>query len=485
MKVLLVNPNSEIAETSWEYRRAVVPILPQGIAYISAVLERNGIEILVIDQYAENMGNNRLIDRIDEEAPDIVGFSCLTAAMSNVARIIAGIRLLRKGIKVVLGNIHATVFADELLRDGLADVIVRGEGEESMLELVLTINQGMDLHSVKGISFMNGGEVCHNCDREAVGNLDELPYPAWHLFNLRNYKKVPLVALRNTIFPIQASRGCPYKCFFCSQEKMHKGIRYRKVESVVDEIECMIKKFGVYYFGFNDAYFPFSIEYGIRFCEELIRRGLEKKIKWITETRVDMVNLDLLRKMKKAGVHLIMYGFEVGNQEVLSKTGKRTTLEQAKEAMRMTKKAKILSLGLFMLGLPGETIVSCEDTIRFANELDCDIAKFNIAVPLPGSEFFAGYIGKKEAVGDTSKFTSWFDWSSLSNSGQLLSTPQDVSSRELVDLQRKAMFSFYLKPRIIFRHLFITSFSDLYFGFYILARKYLKSFFRRSIISTK
>ena len=215
----------------------------------------------------------------------------------------------------------------------------------------------------------------------------------------------------------------------------------------------------------------------------IIKRKL--KIGWDARARVNTVDRDLLKKMKKAGVHLIMYGFEVGNQEVLSKTGKRTTLEQAKEAMRMTKKAKILSLGLFMLGLPGETIVSCEDTIRFANELDCDIAKFNIAVPLPGSEFFAGYIGKKEAVGDTSKFTSWFDWSSLSNSGQLLSTPQDVSSRELVDLQRKAMFSFYLKPRIIFRHLFITSFSDLYFGFYILARKYLKSFFRRSIISTK
>ncbi|MDO8489571.1 MAG: radical SAM protein, partial [Candidatus Omnitrophota bacterium] len=180
-------------------------------------------------------------------------------------------------------------------------------------------------------------------------------------------------------------------------------------------------------------------------------------------TRVDLVNLELLKKMKEAGAFLVMYGFEVGNQAILDKLKKGTTLQQARVAMEYTKKAGLMSLGLFMLGMPGETKQTCEQTIRFAKELDCDFVKFNAVIPYPGSELFELYMDKRRTVGELDKFNSWYDW--FSDSGDLLYAPEGMVSEELKDIQRKAMFSYYMRPKIILRNLFKRRIS-LKFLFY-------------------
>lgn len=476
MKVLLVNPSSRLAESSRLYSRFLAPLPPQGIAYVAAMLEKNGIKVSLIDQYARNLKNIELVKMINEGDYNIVGFSCLTSNMSNVEASIGLIKKLNKKIKIVLGNIHPTVFADELLRDKMADFIVRGEGEYSMLELASALRDRKDLTSVKGISFRDNGSLIHNADREPVGNLDELPYPAWHFLDLRCYKEVPLASLYGTAFPIQASRGCPYKCIFCAQEKLHKLPRYRNVKSVVDELEYMNKKFNVRIFGFNDAYFPFSYEHGMEFCNEVIRRGLNKKIVWGTELRIDQAIPALLKKMKEAGVHIILYGFEVGNQNILDSVKKKVKLEQAYQAMRFTKENKILTLGLFILGLPGENKETCEETIRFAKKLDCDFVKFNIAIPFPGSEFYEMYKHKLSGKlkEEPEKFTSWFDWANIK--GDLVYTPDGMTSKELLNIQRKAMFTYYIRPHMILRHLIKKSISlkNLCLGIYMLISRMLR-----------
>jgi len=477
MRVLLINPSSWVADTSWVFKTLLSPLPPQGIAYIAAVLEKDGVGVSLIDQYAVGLSNERLVSIIDRGAYDLVGFSCLTPTMGNVTAISGGIRKLKKEVKVVLGNIHATVFAEELLEEGIADIVVRGEGEYTMRQLTSVLKNHRDLSTVEGISFRQNGKVIRNTDREPIRNLDELPYPAWHLLDLRYYKEVALASLYETAFPMQASRGCPYRCIFCAQEKIHSLPRYRKIETVVDELEHMHKRFRVRTFGFNDAYFPFSFEHGMGFCEEVIARGLHKVIKWGTELRVDQANRALLKKMKEAGVHIIMYGFESGNQDVLNRAKKKARIEQAYEAMRLTKEAGILSLGFFILGLPGETKKTCQETIAFAKKLDCDFVKFNIAIPYPGSEFYEMHKDKlKEKLKEPEKFTSWYDWSTYKP--DLVYIPEGMTAQELIRMQRKAMFEFYVRPRIIIRHIIRRSISlrNFILGAYILVTRFLRNY---------
>ncbi|MFA5356847.1 MAG: radical SAM protein [Candidatus Omnitrophota bacterium] len=479
MKVVIVNPNSETVESSRRSRREfLTPIIPLGIAYIAAVLEQNGITAKVIDQVAERINKDELFKRIIAEKPDLVGFSCLTATMNNASNLSRRIRDYDKKIKIVLGNIHASIFADELLKEGAADIVVRGEGEYTMLELVSSIEKGNGFSGIKGISFLDGGKVYHNPDRQPIEDLDKLPYPAMHLFKLHKYTEVPLAAIYNSVASVvQASRGCPYRCIFCTQDKIHKRPRYRRMDSVIDEIEYMHDKYKMRYFGFADPYFPFSIESGMEFCDKFIKRGMHKKVRWVTEMRVDSVTPELLKRMKEAGAYLIMYGFEVGNSEILRGLKKGTTLEQARLAMKYTKKAGIMTLGLFMLGMPGETKQSCEETICFAKELDCDLVKFNITIPYPGSELFDLYISKKGELGELDKFNSWYDW--FSDSGELVYTPEGMNSKELKNIQRKAMFSFYMRPKIILRNLVRGRISPkfLFYGASILISGGLKVLF--------
>lgn len=481
---MLINPLSDLARLSSTYFRSVTPLPPLGLASLSAVLKNNNMDVFVEDQYASGISNEALIRKISDFAPQIVGFSCLTTAMSNVKRLVKGIKDAGIPTKIVLGNIHPTIFAEEVLAQGFADIIVRGEGEETFLEAAMALDRNIELEGIQGVSFLRKGKIIHNPEREIIEDLDTLVYPDWHSLDLKYYKRYPMLGIYNSlVLPVQASRGCSYNCLFCSQDKFYKKPRYRKITKVVDEIEYLYNEFNMKYIGFTDAYFPFSKDSGLEFCDEFIRRKLHKRIKWFTETRVDMVDLELMRRMKEANLYLIMYGFEVGNQKILDYTGKATTLEQARKAMEYTKKCHVRSLGLFMLGLPPDTKETCRQTIKFAKELDPDLVKFNIAVPFPGSVFFEENkykIGNIDKIDN--KFTSWHDWSSWD--GEIIYSSNAITKEELSNLQRKGMFDFYMRPGIILKHLIQRTFSlaDLCFGAMLLFKNYLKSC---KIISTK
>jgi len=428
------------------------------------------------------------LGQIKRYDPDVIGISCITPVINNVKFLVNEIRKFNKAT-IVLGNIHPTIFAEEILKERVGDIVVRGEGEFSMLESIIAIKQKNSLFGIKGISFRDNEAIIHNSDRPLIENLDTLPYPAWHLFELKYYKYTPQALIHNELgMPILGSRGCRYRCIFCAQDKIYKSVRYRKREEIIKELEYMHNKFSARYFGFLDACFPHSIESGIDFCQDLIRSGLHKKIRWCTETRVDLVNEDLLVMMKKAGVHLLMFGLESGNQRILDKTNKGTTLEQARNVMKIIKRLKIYTLGLFMLGLPGETRQTCKDTIRFAKELNCDVTKFNLAIPYPGSRFFEELYKNKASIPDPEKFTPWYDWADDGNG--LAYVPEGMTDMELIGLQRKAMFEFYARPKIILNYIKYrkTSLSSIFYGAYILISKYysyLVSTFLKKIVKLR
>ncbi|MBZ0252784.1 MAG: radical SAM protein, partial [Candidatus Methylomirabilis sp.] len=300
-----------------------------------------------------------------------------------------------------------------------------------------------------GVVSRRGAEIVDGGRNEPIPDLDANARPAWELFNLPRYKAPPWLSLADAIIPLQASRGCPYACNFCSQNYMQGKLRIRSNEAVLDEIAWLSDSLGVRYVGFADAIFPLSREQGFDFCRRMIERGLHDRVKWLTETRVDLVDPELLEAMHEAGCRTILYGFEVGNQKILAATGKGALIEQARSAMRWTRRARIRTLGLFMLGLPGETVETCRETIRFAAELSPDFAKFNRAVPLPGSPLFDELrqtLPLKEAY---ERFSSWHP----SDGSDLLFVPEGMTGAELVAVQREAVRRFYLRPRAVWQHL--------------------------------
>ena len=468
-KVLLINPSSDLISQNHFFLQFAKPIPPAGLGYIASVLRQDGVNVRIIDQYAEKISLNKLLDVIKAYKPDIIGVSCITFLLKEVRYLCELIKRDDKNINIVIGNVHATYFPEETLRYVNADAVIRGEGEYAMRDYVRALANNSDLRSVLGLTFKSGDVFISNPDRPLITDLDALPYPAWDLINLDNYKGSPLICANGARSGIVfASRGCPYSCYYCSQDSANKKFRSREVNKVIDEIELGYEKHNFKYTALGDAYFPFSEEQGMEFCDKFIQRNLHKKVRWITETRVDKVSAKLLRKMKDAGAHLIMYGIEVGNAGVLSKLNKKTTLEQAVFALKETRRAGILSLGFFMLGLPWDTQVTCQDTINFAKKLDCDIVKFSMAVPYPGSDFFNDFSDKDTVFRSPEKYNSWYDW--LDKTGDLAFKPPNLTFVQLRRIQRQGMLKFYLRPRIIARHILkrtITLENMLLGGFWL------------------
>jgi radical SAM superfamily enzyme YgiQ (UPF0313 family) len=457
MKVALIVPGSKAGVSNPRYRELFPHLLPMSAAYLGAVLEKGGHDVVIIDQIARRLSNADLVEVLRREQVDVAGISLLTTTVSNVLDLVPRIRRELPRVRIVMGNHHASLFAQDLLANGAADLIVRGEGETTLLETVNALEGGDglekgDLGKIRGLSFRCDGEVIHNPQRPVIADLDSLPTPAWHLVDLFNpaYMNLPIIGVYSTPLSVMASRGCPFHCVFCSQDTQYKKVRLRDTLKVVDEIEELVDRHRFEWFSFNDAYFPWTRKQGFEFADELIRRGLHKRVRWITESRVDMVDDELMRRLRESGLSVIFFGFESGNQRVLDLAGKRTTLAQAKKAAQAARKAGVLIMGFFMLGLPGDTVESCWDTVNFAIDLDCDFAKFAVTVPYPGSALFDQQKGRIDAS-QFEKFTSWYDWASGDEA--LLYAPEGMTVQELLSIQRAGMLKFYARPSQVWRHL--------------------------------
>ncbi len=420
---------------------------------LGAWLQKDGFAPRIIDQTAERNTPEEVAARILEQDPLLVGFSCLTPAMPAVEKVAGLLRCAGVTAPVVLGNTHAVVFAADLLARGVADYVVFGEGEATLADLARTLYEGKRPVGMPGVICLDeSGNVVRGPERELIAP-DDLPFPAWDLIDIRLYPESPMISLKDYAVPLQMSRGCDHRCVFCAQDRIHRRFRHRSVETVVDEIEHNVSRYGLHHFGFVDSYFPYTVEKGHEFCDELERRGLAGKIVWITETRVDKVNEKLLRRMKRCGCRLVMYGFESGSRDVLARLGKGQALEQARQAASATKAAGVYMVGLFMIGNPGETKEQCLETFRFARELDCEFVKFNVVVPLPGSRLYEKFVEDHGRVEDPHQFTSWYDWSDPAAGGMPDFAISEMSNRELSRLQKRGMIGYYLRPCMIWKHL--------------------------------
>jgi radical SAM superfamily enzyme YgiQ (UPF0313 family) len=448
MKVLLINP--------WQDTKYPQP--PLGLAMISAALEKNGYHVKVLDAPALKLTENSILNAVLREKPDIIGITAMTPTMNSAIKMARQIKEMHNDVIIVLGGAHVTLFPEETLqRVPEADIVVRGEGEQTMVELVKTLENGDSVNSqVLGVTYREKNCIRNSPARQFISDLDSLPFPAFHLLPMTRYRLHPPHGKRMPSIPIITSRGCPYRCIYCSKSVFGRQYRANSPTYVVDEIERLMDKFNVREVTFYDDVFTLDKKRVSAICEELERRRIE--IPWTCETRVNLVNEELIEKMKKAGCYMIAYGVESGSQKILNNIKKDITLEQAIRAFELTHKIGVQTIAYFMIGSPGETPETIEETIKFANKLDPDFVQFSTATPFPGTEFFN--LAIKEGI----MSEDWDDYiyAGLRSTNYPAFVTSTLNKADLKKWDIRAYRSYYLRSHYFFKRIKkIRSFSEV------------------------
>lgn len=405
MKVLLINaPIPDIRGEGLGLVEVVSP--PLGISYIAAVLEQEGVEVELCDAQNLNMSFDDIARDISEFNPDIIGISCFTPNYPQAQQVAELAKHVAPEALTVIGGPHVTFTAARTLKETpFIDVVVRGEGEYTMLDLVKAAEGELEVTAIPGISYRWRNRFVNNPDRPFIEDLDSLPFPARHLwpeeYISRGMKEVPVIT----------SRGCPYGCVFCSTSRMAgRSFRARSPENVVNELQQVVEEYDFTRFVFNDDTFTLNQQRVLDICSEIQQRGLN--ITWACSARVDTVTPELLSRISEAGCNMIYYGVESGNQQILDHfIGKRITLEQAKNAIKWAHDAGIATVASYIIGFPGERLDRAylshlkssayqrEDHTRSvegtvfeslvrAEELDSDLAQVHLLTPYPGTRIY-------------------------------------------------------------------------------------------------
>ncbi|MDI6826393.1 MAG: radical SAM protein [Candidatus Aenigmarchaeota archaeon] len=402
LKILLINPPLSGLGAYGAYS------LPIGLLYLSAVLKKRGFPVKVYDAdfqhgppkikdesrleftlraslYKENLKSSTIWKEIqktvEKESPDIVGIGFETSMWESAIKTAKIVKEVNNKTPIIVGGTQPTLMPEETIKIPYFDVVVIGEGELTLLELIIALRKGKDLKNVKGILFKKNRNIAKTLPRPFIKNLDLLPFPAKD--TLINEKDYPSYIMGSII----SSRGCPYHCAFCCNAiKWKSTVRFRSPQNVVEEIEEVYHRYGTRVFSFKDATLTVDMNRVHEICDLIKKKNLH--IVWNCMTRVNLVNEKLVKKMRSAGCYLICFGIESGSQEILNKMKKGITLDQIKKAVNLCKKEGIIVGTSIIIGYPGETRSTIEATLNFLRELDPDIIAPGFATPLPRTHLY-------------------------------------------------------------------------------------------------
>ncbi|MDO5835867.1 MAG: radical SAM protein [Methanobacterium sp.] len=425
MNVLFINP--PYFNSKYKFIGLVAP--PLGIAYMAAVLEENNIDVKIIDAAALEMTWDALETEIKRISPDLVAITALTPTIDKALETAELTKKTCPQATVVMGGYHPTFNYLEMLARDYVDIVMMGEGEYTMLELVETLEEGGDLKNVKGIAY--GGVV--NPPRPLINDLDELPFPARHLLPMDHYKILNMKLHTATMI---SGRGCPMQCSFCASAALHGNrLRMRSPENVVDEMEHLINDHNSGMIAFMDDTFTLKPSRVEDICDEIKRRNMD--VYWGCTARADTLNEKLLRKLSDSGCITMFLGVESADQQQLDRVNKQMTIEKIRQAFKLSRENDIRTIASVVLGMPGDTKESIGRTVKFVRELNPSYALFSLATPYPGTRFY------QEAVQDN--LIKVKDWSKYTLLSPVLETV-DCSLDELKKMQKKAFRQFYLRP---------------------------------------
>jgi len=432
MKVCLLSP---------PYRSAVKSVVgvsspPLGLAYLASVL-REKHEVKIVDSNAFNYNMEDVRMELKKFYPDVVGITSTTPSVPQAYKVAKIAKQVRDDCLVVLGGPHVSFLPVQTLKEcEYVDVVVKGEGEATIKELIEAIERRKTLKDVKGITFRKGNRIVDNPARSFIRNIDEIPFPSRDLLPMDRYH-----AYGVRYATVITSRGCPFRCCFCVSSRLFGGCwRARSPENVLEEIKIIYDEYKTRNIEFMDDTFTLNQKRAEKICEGIIREGLD--IAWGASSRVDTITRRLAEKMRKAGCWILFLGIESASQKILDWIGKKITIEQIRKAVKTIKRAGIEVLGSFIIGFPGETVNSVRQTISFAKKLDLDYAEFSILTPYPGTPIYE-YAEKNDLLltKDWSKYTALEPVMKIKN----------ITAKQLKSLLQKAYVSFYLRPKIIWK----------------------------------
>jgi radical SAM superfamily enzyme YgiQ (UPF0313 family) len=438
---------------------------PLTLAIIAALLRDGGFEVKLRDCSNDGISLEELRKIIQSFQPKLVIVNTSTPSINSDLKVADITRDIDLTIKTVFFGIHVTALPEETFKQNSnVEFIVSGEPEYILLDFAMALKNGSPIKDIKGLIYRCNGKIIYNEDRPVIKDLDELPYPAWELVDISRYR---LPITNRPFLLVLTGRGCPYPCTFCAAGTFYgKSSRLRSAKRIVSEIKYIRDKYGINDFLFWSENAISNREQMYDISQRLITEA--PGIKWVCNGRVDMVDEDLLKIMKKSGCWMIGYGIEAGTQRVLDLMRKKVTINDMENAVRITKKMGIEVTGHVIVGYPGETREDVLETMKFAERLDFDYIQVYCCVPFPGSDIYAQAYQKG--------FITTDDWTMFEQNFSILNTPQ-LSAVEVMKLREKIVKGFYLNPRKIFKHLlkikswqefkFLVSFAVRYFSSWI------------------
>lgn len=360
IKTILVNPPFSTEEVVGETKsmKDVMNIIPPlSIAYIAAVLEKEGYYVKIAE--GNFMNHVQIKEYIKNEKPDVVGITTTTPTFESVTKVAEDIKYVDKDIKIVIGGPHVTALPQEAIKEDCFDIGVIGEGEITFLELVKAFKKDTSLKKVNGIVYKEKGKIKFTKPREFIKDLDSIPFPARHLLPpLKDYHPTPASYRKLPLGVLMTSRGCPYQCTFCDRAVFGTSYRFRSAKNVVNEIEELINKYGAKELKFFDDTFTLDKKRLYEIFDLMKERDI--KIGWCCLTRVNHVTKEMLQRMKNAGCWQILYGLESGDDRMLQLLKKGATVAQNEQAVKWAHEVGLSVRADFIMGTPGDTLKVCK-----------------------------------------------------------------------------------------------------------------------------
>jgi len=425
-----------------------------GIMYLAAVLRHEGYPVEILDAHVHDLYGAEFQKAVQDAKPHIIGFTSTTVGWPNV---VEAARLAKEAVPealIVVGGPQLQIYPRESVTFPWIDLAVTGDGEETFLELVQRYDGGQSLDDILGTCVKVDGEVRLNPPRQWSRKLDDLPFPA---VDLTPWDRYHALTIEKPFFNMITTRGCPYKCSYCSQVYAGDTIRYRSPENVLEEMEIYVKKYGAREIIMFDETFTVKKSRVMKICEGIVERKL--KFGFDVRTRVDCLDEDMMSALKEAGCKRIHFGIESGSPRILKAMNKGITVEKIRETVSKAKKAGFSTRGFFMIGYLDEDMSTYEETVRFSQTLPLDWASYSITTPLPHTGLYREAMKRGYIDGDY-----WKDYTLLKKGRD--SFPHLITEHwdegKLKNMLSKAYSRFYLRPQYVWRRLSgIRSFNDV------------------------
>lgn len=445
-EILIIIP--QLPETSWLNSAVAGVTPPLGAAYLAAYCRERGLSVAILDNCVELKSPEDVALAAAALSPRLIGLTSTTTTYPAMLDIARALKKALPGTPLVAGGPHPSALPEETLSEETLDFVAQGEGEETLYGLARTVLRGGSLSSITGLYFRRNGKIIRTAPRPPIADLDSLPLPAYDLLPMDRYHpSLSRRISRGAVGSIITARGCPHQCTFCSSGVFGKKLRVRSPANIIKEAALLKKTYGIKELLVWDDTFTLDRERA-----KEIARGIKSAagVPWSCYSRVDDAEDGLYSELAASGCSELLFGAESASNDILRAIKKGITREQTERAVRLCREKGISSFCSVILGLPGDTRETMEETVEFFTRLNPDYAAFCVLIPFPGTELFRDAVAKGLVDPRTA---DWKTYVKIFSSALPPVSLCGVGREELVKLQKKAFRRFFMRPGYVYGRL--------------------------------